>query len=131
MLLCGLQGRQSLHFSRFSFSFSFFFIVDYYLVWSSCQDKGILFYLKIPENFVRLILQDEIQIVHIPFFRLTEFLFLSQFPISHLPHLVTSSLIFFIVLICCIHLLYDWSFRLYHHITYTRYFVTSYLFFLM
>ena len=28
----------------------------------------------------------------------------------------------------CIRLLYDWSFRLYHHITYIFYFVTSYLF---
>ena len=31
-------------------------------------------------------------------------------------------------IICCIHLLCDWSFRLFHHITYICYFVASYLF---
>ena len=34
------------------------------------------------------------------------------------------------VLICCTRLLCDWSFRLYHHITYICCFVTSYPFFL-
>ena len=34
------------------------------------------------------------------------------------------------VLICCIHLLWDWSFRLYHCIAYFCYFVASYLFLL-
>ena len=34
------------------------------------------------------------------------------------------------VLICCVHLLCDWSFRLYHHITYICCFVASYLFLL-
>ena len=33
-------------------------------------------------------------------------------------------------LICCIRLLCDWSFRLYHHIIYISYFIASYLFFL-
>ena len=32
------------------------------------------------------------------------------------------------VLICCIHLLCDWSFRLYHHITYIFCFIASYQF---
>ena len=51
----------------------------------------------------------------------------AQFPVDHLPHPVISSLITLFVLICCIHLLYDWSFRLYCHITYISYFVASYL----
>ena len=36
----------------------------------------------------------------------------------------------FSVLVCCIHLLGEWSFRLYHHITYNCYFIASHLFLL-
>ena len=55
--------------------------------------------------------------------------FLAQFPVDHLAHPVVSSHTLS-VLVCCIHLLCDWSFHLYHHITYICYFVVSYLFFL-
>ena len=39
----------------------------------------IRLYLKIPEEFVRLILQYRFWIVHLPFVRLAKFKFLAQF----------------------------------------------------
>ena len=59
--LCGQPGRQSPLFVKFSF----FFIVDYLLVWSSSRDFAICFYVKILENFVRLIVQDQIHVCEI------------------------------------------------------------------
>ena len=64
---------------------------------------------KLLWEFVRLIFQDRFWFVYIPFVHKVKFL--AQFPVDHLSHPVISSLIFF-RLIC------DWSFRLYHHITY-------------
>ena len=49
----------------------------------------------------------------------------SPFPPSH----VWSNTLF--ALTCCICLLCDWSFHLYHHITYICYFIVSCLFFLL
>ena len=96
-------------------------VVDNYKVWWSGQDKVIHLYLKIPEKFMRLILQDGFLVVHIPFICMVEFKPLAQFPVDHLVHLVV---------ICCILLLCDWSFCFYHHITYIGCFVASYLFLL-
>ena len=39
----------------------------------------------------------------------------AHFPLDHPSHPVVSSLIIFFVLVCCICLLCDWSFFLYHH----------------
>ena len=61
---------------------------------------------------------------------MVKFKFLAQFPVDHLAHPVVSYLKIFFVLIWCIRLLSDWSFRLYHHKTYICCFVASYLFLL-
>ena len=82
----------------------------------------IRLYLK---KFVRLILPDGFWVLHMLFVRMIEFQFLALFPLDHLPHLDVSCLILFFVLICCIRLLSDWSFRPYHHMTYNCYFVAS------
>ena len=42
----------------------------------------------------------------------------------------TQSCLIFFALICCVCLLYDWSFRLSHHVIYTCYFISSCLFLL-
>ena len=64
-----------------------------------------------------------VQILHV---RMGKFQFLAQFPMDNLPHQLMFGLILF-ALICCIHLLWDWSFCLYHHITYISYFDASIL----
>ena len=51
---------------------------------------------------------------HIPLLRKVKFPFLAKFPVDHLPNPVVSSLIH---ILCWIHLLYDWSFHLYHYKT--------------
>ena len=93
-----------------------FFSFDYYKVWSSGWDYMIRLYVKIPEEFVGVILQDSYWVVHIssgPFC-----------PPSRVKSYTLSALI------CSIHWLCDWWFRLYYHITYIRSFVASYLFLL-
>ena len=50
-------------------------------------------YLKIPENFVRLFLQDAFWVVHIPPFRMVKFKLFAQFPVDSVPHPIMSSLI--------------------------------------
>ena len=57
------------------------------------------------------IFQDSYWVVHVTFVRMVKFRFLAQLPVNHHAHPVVS----LSVLICCIRLLYDWSFRLYHH----------------
>ena len=54
------------------------------------------FYIKISEKFVRIILQDWFQVVHIPFFRMVKFQFFAQFRVDHLSYPVMSSLIRFL-----------------------------------
>ena len=83
-------------------------------------------YLKIPENLVFLILLGGFWIVLIPFLCKIKSILLARFPVDLHPYSVMSALIFF--LFYCIRLLWDWSFRLYHHIIYIRYFAASYLF---
>ena len=82
----------------------------------------IRLYLKIPEEFVNLIFQDRFWVLHIPYVRKFKLQFLAQLPVDHLAHPVVSSLTLFSVLIFCI-CLYDWSFRLCHHIIYICYFL--------
>ena len=67
--------------------------VDYYKIWSSGRDLVIRLYLKIPEEFVCLILQDRFWVVSIRFVRVVKLQFLAQFPVDHLAHPVVSSLI--------------------------------------
>ena len=103
------------HLSFFSLSFNFtmwsygitkstilqvFLFVDYYKVWSSDRDYMIRLYVKIPEECVRLFLQDRFKVLHIPFVRMVKFQFLEQFPVDHLSHPVVPSL----MLICYIRL---------------------------
>ena len=100
----------------FFFFFVFFFFVDYYLVWLSGRDLVIPLYLIISEKCVRLILQDTFWIVHIPFARMVKFQFLVQFQVDHLAHPDESNTVS--ILVCSNRLLFYWSFRLHHHITY-------------
>ena len=124
VLLCGQLERQSL------LSGSFFFFFYYHSVWSSGRDLVICLYLKTPEKFVRLILQDGFLSLHKPFVCMIKFKFIAQFPVDHLS--TQSCLVLYsFVLICCIRLLRNWSFRLYHYIIYTWYFAAFYLFLLV
>ena len=102
------------------------FFIDYHLVWYSGRDWMIRLYHKIPENFVRLIFQDGFRVLHIPFVLMDKLKFLAQFPVDHLIHPVVSRFIL-LALTYCIHLSWDWSFYLYHHITDINFFVAAYL----
>ena len=64
ILLCCQPKQQSLQFGKFSF------LADYYKVWSSGRYEVIHLYLKIPEEFVRLILRQRFWIWHMPFVRM-------------------------------------------------------------
>ena len=57
--------------------------------------RWFFLYLKIPEHFVRLILQDWFRVVHLPFIRMIKFKYLAQFPVDPFPHRVVSSFIVF------------------------------------
>ena len=56
----------------------------------------IRLYVKIPEEFVRLILSDRFWVVHIPFVCMVRLKLLAQFLEDHLAHQVMSSLILFL-----------------------------------
>ena len=109
--------RQSPLFGRFSC-----FFIDYQKVWSSGRHWVIRLYLKMLQKFFRLILKDGLRVVHLSLVRKVKFKFLAEFSVDHFPYPVVSSLILFFVLICCILLLYDWSFRLDHQNLYLRYY---------
>ena len=70
-----------------------FVLVNYHQIWSSVWNLEFCLHLKIPENFLRLILQDGFWFVYIPFGSMVKFLFIAQFPVNHLLHPVVSSLI--------------------------------------
>ena len=57
----------------------------------------IRLYVKIPEEFVCVILQDRCLVVHTLFVCMVKFKFLRQFPVDHFAHSVMSSLIFFLL----------------------------------
>ena len=65
-----------------SVSSLFFFLIDYYEVWSS----GHGLYVKILYEFVCLILQERCWVVHIPLVRIVKLKFPAQFPVDHLAH---------------------------------------------
>ena len=73
------------------FSAGSLFIVDY--VWSSGRNEVICLYLRIPVNFVHLILPDGFWVVHILFVPVVKFQLIAQFPVSYLLHAVVFSLI--------------------------------------
>ena len=83
-------------------------------------------YLKIPEEFGRLIHQDRFGLCIYHLFVWSNFNFLHNSQWISLP---TQSRLLFTLseLICCIHLLYDWSCRLCHYIVCIFCFVASYL----
>ena len=56
----------------------------------------IRLYVKIPDEFVCVILQDRRLVVHIPFVRIVKFKFLAQFLVDNLIHPVMSSFILFL-----------------------------------
>ena len=94
ILLCDQPGQQSPQCCKFSFFFFFFFfLVDPYKVWSSGWDYMIRLYVKIPEEFVHLILQLRFWVVHIPFVCMVRFQFLAQFPVDLFAHPVMSNLL--------------------------------------
>ena len=57
----------------------------------------IRLYVKIPEEFVRLIIQDRCWVVHIAFVRMVKF----QFPMYHIAHPVVPIIIIFSL--CILH----------------------------
>ena len=59
-------------------------------------------YLKIPEKYVRFILQDRLQFVHIPPVRMVKFQFLARIPVDLLPFPVMSWLYSFCIIIIII-----------------------------
>ena len=123
--ILGLLGRLFPLFGRFPI------FVDYHEVWSSGRDYVIYLYLKIPVNFVSLIFLDGFLVVHTPLVRMVKFQFFAQFPMDYFPLQQLCLVLYFFALIYRIYLLYDWSFRFYHHITYICNFVASYLFLLL
>ena len=73
--------------SFFLFLFFFFFLI----IARSVLVAEICLYLKIPENFMRLILLERFWFVHIPFGRMVKFQFLAHFPVDQLSHPIISS----------------------------------------
>ena len=53
----------------------------------------IRLYVKVPLEFVCVLLQDKCWVVHVPFVRLVKFRFLAHLPVNHCAHPVLSSLI--------------------------------------
>ena len=84
-----LSVQQSPLFGRFSI------FVDYHSAWSSGRECGCRLYLKIPEKFVCLILQDGFWVLHIPLVRMVIFKLFEQCRVDYLHRLVMSSLILF------------------------------------
>ena len=76
--------------------FSSFLSINYPSGWYSGRDLVIRFYLKLPENFVRLIIHNGFWFVHILFLCVVKFPFLAQFLMGHLHYLVVSSLVHFL-----------------------------------
>ena len=91
VLFSGQPGQQSPQFCKFSF------FVDYYKVWSSSRDLVIPLYVKVPQEFMRVIFSDRCGVVHIPFVRMVKFKFLAHLPVDHLAQQVVSS---FMLLLC-------------------------------
>ena len=56
----------------------------------------IRLYVKIPEDFILLILQEKLRVVHIRFVRMVRFKFLAQFPVDHSSDSDVLSLIIFL-----------------------------------
>ena len=89
---------------------SFQFLIDYYLVWSSGRDYVIRLFLKIPENFLHLNLQERFLVNTI--YSYGQMSISCTIPSgSHCPPNRIYSYILS-VLICRIRLLCDWSFRI-------------------
>ena len=86
----------NVHNSANSLFFFFFFFANYHKAWSSSWVEGIYFFLKISENFVRLIFQDGFWFVRIPSGSMVKSQFLAQFPVNRLIHPVVSSLVLFL-----------------------------------
>ena len=111
ILTCGQLELQSSQFGRFLF----FFLISLGLtVWLRLGDK-------IPEMFLRLIIQDGLWVQHIPSVPVVKFKLLAQFPVDHLPYLVVCSLIL------CLRLLTAFAYNMidrfvYQHMTYICYF---------
>ena len=103
-------------------SVSFFFVVvvvfDYYKFWSSGQDLVTHFYLKIPKAFVCFILFGQILGCAYTICSYVQTSTSCTIPSESPSPPNRASFYILSVLICCIHLLCDWSFRLFHHITY-------------
>ena len=73
--------------------FIFFFFVDYYKVWSSGREYVIRLYIKVPQEFVRIIFWDRCWVVHIPFIGTVKSKFLVHIPVDHLAHPVVLRLV--------------------------------------
>ena len=102
----------------------FFVVVDYYKVWSSSRRS--VYMLKSQRSLCVSFSRTGagLCIYHLLVWSNLNFLHISQW--ITLPS--QSCLVLYSVLICCIHLLCDWSFRLCHRIAYIYCFVASYVF---
>ena len=108
----------------------FVVLVHYNKIWLSGRDEVIRLYVKTLLKFLGFILQDSCWVEHVRIICLVKFYFLAQFPMDHLAHSMVSYSYSLSVLICCIGLWCNWSFRFYHHISCIYCFVASYLFLL-
>ena len=109
-----------------SLSLYIYIYIYIYIYTSVVFCPGLCLHLKIPEKFVSLTFQDGYWFMKISFGSMVKFQFLAQFPVSHLPHPVMSSLVLFFKLVCSIRLLCNQWFRLSHHTTNICYSVVTY-----
>ena len=78
--ICGQRGRQN----------PLFFLYSRLINTKSDhfgRNLAIRLYLKVPENFVCLVLQEGFWLVHIPFSGMVKFESLAQFPVDHIFHI--------------------------------------------
>ena len=90
--LCDTLERLNPKDDKFSF-FPLFFFLNYYKEWYSDRNLVIRLYLKIPENFMHLILYYKFWFEHISFGCMVKFPCLEQYPVDQLSYQVVSSLV--------------------------------------
>ena len=101
VFLSVVSRKSKIHYEEISlvfFLFFFFFSVDYHKTRSSCRHEGICLYLKIPENFMSLILRDILWFMYMPFGSMVKHRLFAQFPVDHLSQTVVGCLILLLLL---------------------------------
>ena len=90
------------------FLFLIFFFFLLLTITRSGRDLVICLYIKIPEKFMHLTLQDGFWIVHVPFVHIVKFKFLTQFPVDN-SDIITIIIISIIVSFFTLTLAFDLS----------------------